>query len=366
MKKWQILLLTILVGLQFLGYAIIRPDIIGSDSYFYMSHLCGKIDNNAQGKLGWNDGIEKALFGWMPCSFLWAKAVLFACCLLSVLLIAKMGELFDKENGWKAGSAAILLTPFLFLEFFKFENCQIAWPILFFGLYLWMAKKRLPALIITCFAGLIWHGAILYMIAYSFSASWTAIIFTSIIFGFVSIQQLAAFLPNFSVVENWPIIGFTSMMLLLPAFSKIPKEIFWETAIIAFVALLNAKYAILLIPFLAIGAMHWFNQLKPNFQSMVVAFGIGFYIIIPFFILTAHPTQLDHSAIKTALDLNKNIQNDWDLGYWIIWDGGNPSAIAGGDYNNFDLHGIILTQFKQPCPIVKDFNRLAIYNCGTN
>jgi hypothetical protein len=356
MKKKYLALLFVLTALPFLVYSF-RTDLIGADGYLYLETVCHNANFSGQKNIILQDGVQNLLFSFIPCNLNIIKSILFALCFGSVFIIAKMGELFDKENGWIAGLAAIVFTNLFISGFFEFENDQFAIPILFAGAYFLLKGKlqqvlqpKIIGVALICIAGLIWHGAIFYLLAFGISFFPAMLLFGSIGL-LVNPLSLVVLLPNITIMENAWISGIAAQKFLLAGFAGLQKNLLPETIVLTIISFLNLKFAILLLPILAIGTMLFLNKLMQKRNALAPGFlsgiGIATYGFIFASIFLAVPTSADWKAINSALSYSNKIQNDWDYGYWIAYAGGQPSAWGGGTTNNFTKQGIILSQFEQ-------------------
>lgn len=248
-----------------------RPDFAGVDSYGYLVQVC---KNN--GIIDETNLFNSALF-LFPCNFLAIKATLFLCALFSGFAVIKMATLFSKKNGWRV-SYLVFLAPVFVLEFIKFENEQFAYPLLFWSAYFfYLATKKggkknfLCSFLLLGFAGMVWRGAIYYLIAFALTK---AILFVPI--------AVAALIPN-SPIYWTTILGnafrtsvvfedapFHSLTYLFALNLGLMGIIFLEWSLLAptimlfFLALASAKFSILVVPFLAVGLVKAYDRLEKS------------------------------------------------------------------------------------------------------
>jgi hypothetical protein len=329
--------------------------------------------------------VQKLIFENIPCNLLVIKSILFLLCFSSVLILAKIGELFNKKDGWLTGFFALVFTNAFYFRFFDYENDTFSYPLLLVGLYYFAKKDYVKALFFVGIAGLIWHGAIFYVIAFGLTW-WPAMVIAGIILLIVNPMQLAVLLPNVFLGENMPIIGMTNLKFTIIGFVTKYMPFFRQIFFFCVIGFMNGKYAFHLIPLLSISCMllyaeknkriiasslndkfYFFlleNKFKVlnNAQMFLVLIGLSCYLAGLPQIFEAMPTQADWNAIKTTMSYGLPIQNDWDYGYWIAWARGKPSAWGGGEYNNYSGSGVRLTMFFQKdCELLKDFNTFKVY-----
>jgi len=94
-----------------------------------------------------------------------------------------------------------------------------------------------------------------------------------------------------------------------------------------------------------------------------MAFTIGFTM------LARPPTDAEWNGVSEAITLaqteHKDLKNDWELGYWIDFQGGNPSAQGGPTNQDFNSmpDSIIISKEDVDCEVVGEFGLYCIYDC---
>ena len=377
MNRQQIALLFLITLIPFTIFSVGRPDFVGGDSYYFLNHVCG------EGEMGEGDLI-RTIFGWVPCNFVLIKILLFFMCLSCVFAIALTGNLLYDQKGWMAG-LFIFLAPVFFSEFTKFENDQFAYPLIFLSIYFYYKGffrnrfiNRLTAIVLLVFAAQIWGGAVLFFPAFAFG---------SILFILSTIPLLAVYwqkllftaLPRFpsfdlfgNVWENSLVVGIAYLFLLPLGYWGATKKILPQLVFFTALMLLNSKFIFLLMPFLALGFVGYFNKLDYS------KYGKTFkqvFLWMPFFLaiswglvsLTQPPQPYHWQAIEFALQESgkPGITNDWGLGYWVLFKGGNTQQF--GSPKDFNLsHDIFITQRNldsNTCTFLKSFNEVNVYQC---
>jgi hypothetical protein len=368
MNFLQTMLLFVLVGLPFLIY-VNQFALWDTDSYFYLLKTCG---NDSY----WNfdfEPVQENLFSFIPCDIFLIKIILFLLCFVCAFLVSKMGELFDEKNGWLAGLFCVLFSWVFVFEFFKFENDVFSIPPLFVGLWFLIAGKKdtsltfkINSLFFFGLAGLVWKGAILYLLILGFSF-WPALLLSIGIIFFVGFDSLTVFLPNPIVKESAAfVIGLKQFLFWFAIPSKV---FFWsETLFLLAVGLLNGKFFFLVMPLLAIGAMQFYVKQHKIVKICLLVIGFMLYFGFLWQINTPQLSQSDWKAMQFAIDesvrQNLPLQNDWSLGYQIAWLGGTPGQWGGGWVNAFKPNSIVLTYFKQPnCELIKEFEHYKVWKC---
>jgi len=128
----------VLLGLCFFSFlgVFFRQDLFGFDSY--ASWLCVKGNCDV---LGFQQGAV-FLFGLMPDSLLFFKAVMFTSFFVSILILwFLVKKFFSERTAWYSIIFLLASTPWMLFEFAKFENELFAFPLIFLGLYFLFSKK---------------------------------------------------------------------------------------------------------------------------------------------------------------------------------------------------------------------------------
>jgi len=355
MNKKQFLILFLISFIPFSFY-FLRWDLQGHDSYYYANFVC-----KSDYPVFQQDFVEEGLFSLMPCDFFLIKVILFVLFFVSVITIAKLGELFNERNGWKAGVFAVGLAPLLLWEFLKFENDQFAFPLLFIATYFFFKYKltddRKPlywCILFLFLGGLIWKGAIFYLIAFALSSIYLTVIAAFFIGMFF--QELIGVLFSFEslVYENAFLVGLVWLFLLLTGLYGI-KKVFARQLIASILLLLvNAKFSTQSIPLLAVGVVNYLEDKKKGFADyfFYIAFVLALVWGVLGFYLPPHPYEWN--AIDYALSLDENVSNDWGMGYWIHFRGGSTDDF--GHYSNFRLDdAIVVSDENVNCVKLREF-----------
>lgn len=352
--KEKVFWLLAISAIPFVLY-LLRPNLIGIDSYFFLMEF-------------------QAVGG----STLLAKFVLFGLLFASVCGIAALGSLFGK-GGWKAG-VFCFLSPLLVLEFAKFENDQFAFPLLFwatFFLFKGIKSESIPKTILfegiavgmVLFAATIWGGSLYYLFAFAFSSIIALMVAIPVLLTFFS--ELAQHASPFYPIgfENRPVIGFAFLWVLALGYAGANRLILPALGFFTVLLLLNAKFFLHAVPLLAVGFVLLLQSKKMQpyaaflFQlSFILAFAAGVALLFqpPSF------EQLDAIDYTISLAQGNQIQNDWELGYWVQWRGGRTENKAGGNhFTDFKNQGLVLTKQQDlPCNPVKEFGYLTLFDCG--
>ncbi len=390
-------ILFVLLIIPFIAY-LYRPDFIGFDPYGFLLLTCNA--NNAAGLTG----ITHAIFSNLLCNFITLKIMLFSLAFISGCFIIKTAKLFSPKHGWKA-SYLIFLSSVYVLEFSKLENEAIAFTILFASLYLFFKgfkivknsrKNHLTAFALVILAGLIWKGSIFYLIGYLLNISiliiallpaltipfkgnflyWKSLLENIIGTNNIAENQPFKFHRHFAL--NPGLIGALLEPLLLP-----------QTLLYFALGTASSKYWILTLPFLTIGMVIIHQKLSQSnkFESKHTTFldkifqkAINFFetnhsqifailsiftvIAITQSILLNPPQQSDWEPIEYALSIDNNVNNDWSIGYWILWKGGTTQSYQSPQKQTPFFPGqIVVTQQDNNCSNIKTFEDFNVMQC---
>ena len=368
----QILVIFLLAAIPFAIYTILRPDLAGYDSYAFYSQACGNFT------LKGTPIIADLLLKNIPCNIYAIKGILFTLFFATLLGIASLGSLFHAKKGWMAAIFSFL-APVLFFHAIRLENDQLAYPILIWATYFFYKsritknkKYDLYALALLILAAGFWQGAIYFIIAFALSSIIlaAATIPTILIFGQ---QIIGKTLPIAGVYESQPFNGLAHIFALAFGFSLLPK-IMWPQAAMFFVLLLiQAKFAWMITPLLAVGILMFYvnpklekNKIANFAKGCMLTAAIACMVVWGLSASEQAPHSHTWNAVEYAIAQTPdgNIQNDWDLGYFIIHKGGTPSAYGGGTKVPF-TKGIAITKFDQEnCVTLKQFEDLNVVECS--
>jgi len=361
MDKGQCAALAAICVVAFLPYFILRADLVGADSYYFASAVCGKVQLQDQPPLA------MLLFSLMPCSIPLFKLFLFSLMLCAVFGIAQLGNLFSR-NGWLAGLFAFL-SPLLVYEFAKFENDAVAFAIVPWILYFFYrgtlenkVKYEVAALALAVFAASFWFGAAYYAIAMALS-SIVALMVAVPMLVLKGRELIIAVLPNLNVFENMPFIGIIYLFILPMGFATVPMVMIWQFMFFYVLLLINAKFSIHIIPFLAVGFMLVIERF-PRMITIMAIMSFTMAFVWGTMLLHQPPTPEHWDAIDYAICLDKNVTNSWGLGYWVLWRGGIPSAWGGGHWEQ-DYSGkvVVVQEELLGCEQLNDSNNARVYRC---
>lgn len=369
MNRKQVALIIGICFLASLPY-LLTPIMSGVDSYYFLNYLWGK-DTPYSFE---TDPLAQIVFDVLPANIFLLKLLLFGLLTGTTLIISLTGELINKRSGWLAG-------PFCFFSlvwinyFARLENDVFAYPLLALSLYFLIKSKKnklwgLVSFACIALACLFWQASALFFITNS--AVWIfslAAAIPLIIWKWETILNL--FTPTLSYIqENQAIIGILNQNILLIGIIGIPTYLLFPTLFYFILAGMRAKYAILLIPFLALGLVQFVDKHKEKIPRyiwiilFITAIGMSIYSLnrsLP----DQGTFELIDYAIQTSQDLNKPFVNNWSYGYWVAWRDGTPTEWGSGfydkpqDYN----HAIGISYVDLNCQQLKEHRILKVYNC---
>ena len=351
---------------------------VGTDSSYFYLFSC---DNEKIPLTVDIPFLSETFFQLLPCNLFLFKAVSLIALVLSSIIVAKTGELFNKKIGWTAGVLVFLSTAWLHFHV-QIEDDLLAYPILFLANYFFLRGQlqknnslKVLAVVLVLFTGIfVWKGALLYLIAYSFFFVFALItLVASLLYiGFGAIRGL---LGNRLIGEN-----LNAFDLFLSPNSGISQLSFghglgflgiylytrkvWLVVPFFIAMLINIKWTIHLSPFLGIGLMllvadannyrikkgivfkeWWANN---HFVEIFVGLSLFFTIALSIMLLFQAPNPSQVEAIQFAVEESNGglISNDWSYGYWIFFFGGDTNTFGGGQphYTESWPNKILLTE----------------------
>lgn len=405
MNRKQLLVIGLISLVPFIAFLAI-PNLLGADSFLFLAFSCGQ-DNLPEVSIPF---LSKVFFELMPCNLFAFKLLFFISLFASSVIVAKTGELYNKEHGWLAGVFVFISIAWIH-SFIQVEDDILGFPFLFLANYLFLKvgvnknnSLRVLAVVLVIFTGaLIWKGALLYLVAYTFFSVFSLIILYVSLF-YIGFGSMNGLLSNNEVVES--LDGFLVMLLgsktlgfghgigLLGMY-VLSKRV-WLCLPFLVATLLNFKWAIHLSPFLGLGLMFlvtdidflrkkrgivfkewWANR---YFMEVFVVLAFVSTIALSVGLLFQVPYQSQMEAVDFAVGLSegKIMDNDWSYGYWIIEAGGRTETFGGGWPNHTDSfnNGILLTENPEPysgCILLREWKKggfyqydIKVYDCSAN
>lgn len=407
MNRKHLLLILVFSCIPFV-FHLLTVVPIGTDSSFFYLFSCGndKIPSTVEIPF-----LSRIFFELLPCNLFLFKAVSLITLVFSSIIVAKMGELFNKKHGWTAGVLVFLSTAWLHFHV-QVEDDLLAYPVLFLANYFFLKGQqeknnslKVLAVVLVLFTGIfIWKGALLYLVAYSFFFVFALItLVASLLYiGFGAIKGLVG---NRIINENLNVFD-----LFLSPNSGISQLSFghglgflgiylytrkvWLFVPFFIAMLINIKWTIHLSPFLGIGLMllvadannyrikkgivfkeWWANN---YFIEIFVGLSLFFTIALSIMLLFQVPNPAQVEALQFAVEQSNGevISNDWSYGYWVFFFGGNTNTFGGGQpsYTESWPNKILLTENPEgnnECTLLRKWDKsgfygedIQVYDCG--
>ena len=363
MNRKHIAIIFILT-LPFLFWNLMRPDIVGADSYFFLNLACNS------GGSGLN-----YLFSFLPCDIIAIKLMLFGVAFLTALSFGYLGRLFDKENGWMLGFM-FWLNPW-FIEFLsRFENDVFAFPFFILSIYfLFSAVKTgkqnhfILSIALAIFAGCLWKAIWLWLIVPALFLGWLGLVaICAVVFVNWNFIFSQAFGLN-TVAENksFGFIGLNGLSLFgVFGLTREPLA-FMSLVVFTAMAMIKMQLWIMAAPFYVLGLLLLIKKYSnyPAFKSSLISVAVVFALFGGLILLGEFPQQEYHDAIEYALSISEDnkIQNDWDIGHIVKWHGGITDSHSSPYEQQEFGSGIIVTTKELSCNIVQDFRHVHVYRC---
>jgi len=390
MNKKQLSLFLLLAIIPFALY-LFSDRFVDPDSYYYLNVVC----NN--GNLNEN-GFFNIFLPFIPCNFFVIKFLLVMAYFGILFFTAKLGELFDKQNGWLLAIILVGLTLFP-TEVWKFENDMFGYFFGFASLYFFtkhylargyfsfFGKDFFIGSFLLVLAGLFWNGMVYWLIPLALLNFFGIFLFFGSIFLFL--ESYFNFLSQSTLVlENQVWIGFVYLglsSLFLIGIVKSKRFVVASYLLMVLILVFQAKLFVLGIPFACLIA---FEGLKILSNSIPMALRKGFKIfttkervwettkqtLIILAILTSlfwsvtainqFPKEDDVLLIKNGIELSpSHIENDFSAGYVIRYYGGNPSC--AGWLCEYKYEGIVINivDTNSNCVLLEKSTNLQLLKC---
>ena len=345
-------------------------------------------------------------FKLLPCDLFVFKAVSFVAMFISAIIIGKTGELFDKKHGWMAGILVFISISFTH-SFLQVEDDLLGYPVLFLANYFFLKSgfnksnylKALAVALVLITGALLWKGALLYLVVYSFFFVLGIIVLYSVLY-YIGFGAMHALLGNNLIQEN--VNGFLSLLqpgtlgfghgIGLLGMYILNRRI-WLVIPFFVAMLLNIKWAVHLSPFLGLGLMFlvvdinnfrirkgivfreaWANK---HFINIFIVLALVSTSTLSIGILLQPPYDSQLEAVEFAVQQaeGKKIDNDWSYGYYIMYFGGDTNTFGGGwpRYTESWNDKILLTENPEPnpdCKLLRVWEKggfyqedIKVYNC---
>lgn len=386
-SKKQLAILLLITSI-FFGAYLIKPTVMGFDSYAYLLQTCTGF--NADDRMP----LTPFIFGAIPCNIIAIKLILFGLCFSTVVGIAKMGETIVGEDGWLAG-IFVWLSPIIAYEFASFENDMFAFPLLIWATYFFLKGaseqsngfRRFKwigiALLLILFSAGIWGGSLYYPFAFMFDSLIFAgaALVAAILFGG---QLFSAMIGNPDTMEGTNMVAWIYWFILVLGLAGFvskrerARHAILPLMVFMFLGLRSIKFGFHAIALLSVGLVFVVQRLDEKFPKLGIkstAIMLSFILAISWGIAVQEqpPTQEHLDTIRFAVEQSPNgsVQNDWDLGYWVMWVGGDTNAFGGPRLQVFH-NGIVVSRHPQDCTLLKEMvkknmlvadERLGVYRC---
>jgi len=337
---------------------LLVPFLNNPDTYYFYFASCGNGDIFDQPVLA------QVLFSVIPCSEFMYKLIPFILLLGSTLIIWKTSELLYKKHAFIA-PIALFLTPAWVLMFSKFENDTFAYFTLVVALYFLIKSKVVEdkkqywlniaaTIFFLIISGLIWTGSFYFLFGLA-GTSIPILLFASIsiLSGIVNpaliVDNLLSFLVFTDVTENAPILGFLILFWLTFTLVKLHPQLKLPTITFIVIALFNVKLGWFAIPLLALNFPNLVAYIEQKKGIELRKKFVNFFImgaiittIVSASVIVVHtfPSYEMMEGAKDTVELSQEkgqpIFNDWHMGYFIKYFGGEPSNI--GQPSGFEYH----------------------------
>jgi len=350
----------LILAIPFIVYIIARPGILYYDSYHYLSISCGldTLRNEAP--------LSQFFFPFLPCSVILIKVILYGCCALSVWFLNKT---------WKNAGYYAMLMPLFLYEFFRWENDTIAYVLMFASVYFFYRSYRekrfwvnqgVSSFLILAACGF-WGGALFlpFLLSVKKKAWFPRIM--SVVFAYVFGGELLHWwIGSFHYLMAETVVNLAGLYLLpgvLLAIVGLPVSLRkpgWPAIVLT---MFKAKLAVLSMIFLPEGITLLVERF-PRMERPVLFASIGMIILSSVTFPLQEPAVGVHSAIGFALELSENgkIEHDWDIGYMVLWNGGDTNRHGMPSPDKFT--GLAVSRTDQNCPMVKNFGKYSVWDCS--
>lgn len=370
-------------------FLLLRPYILGIDSYAFFLKSCNQLDFTPS-------LVPDLFFSLLPCSELVFNLSAILVFYIFTVFLGKIIELYYPEVKWKV-MCLMFLAPTICNFFYQFEDAAIG--MVFITAFLWLylkAKKagvknfHLLVLLLVPIGLWIWKWALVALFALIFENFIAAGLFLLVVSHFGLLTVFGSLLPLFDsnnvvLFENQPGIAVFSFFLLMIGMFNLKQDYRRMAAVFIILGLMAVKFMFFALPFLMMGTYEFLKRVEKRWSSFpyinynlmkhMLVFCI-FGLVVPYmmysYLYLSVPLDDDfymiNKAAQISQDVNLPLTNDWGLGYWLLYSGYDTNRYGGwtpgdDDYN----HSIAITTWhKLDCGLIeqgKTLMQIRIYFC---
>lgn len=338
----------------FLIALLLRPNLPGGDTYYFVNYITGITD-----VLPAETSLSVWIMDMMPSSFIIIKVIMFWLTFLSCLAISLTGELFEKKTGWLAG-IILLCTVFFTTIFINFENdifsfVFIAWSMFFVSKFRKTDEQVWLYLSIICIgvAGLVWQYAVYFLIPLLILSrlDWKYFLVSAVIILSHLGRYISGMLPSFHFQEQMPFMSLMAIVFFTACYTKElrNKELFPLILFATAMALINLKQTYVLMPILAIAMATAIPKMDLAVRlTTIISLSVVLAILV-LTIITMYPNHSTNELFDKAQSLQKyeytnlDINPYWDFGYyWAYYT--KDSSLIFENREDTPKTGIVITR----------------------
>jgi hypothetical protein len=297
-----------------------------------------------------------------------------------LIITAKIGELYDKENGWILSLITGFLTlyPFAFLEF---ENDSLGFVLFFIALYFVLkgfkenrppiCKENILGIIFIILAGLTWKGSVYWLIAFSIISPIFLLMFLPMLY--LYFEQFFWFTTATRLVqEHAAIVGIIYLGMtpfFLFGFTKMSKKEILMCCLMFIPVLFVQKLYVIAIPFISIVALVGLLSLKKYHHIIIPTIIVFSVFMAAFFGMNTYsqfPNPADMQVVEMAAQLTDRVENSFGIGYIAIHKGLQVSSFGGTYGNDYQCVGYVLEHpyiNNCDCNIITESNFISLEKC---
>jgi len=326
------LLLIIVFAIVTLSILSFRGTPIGVDSYAYMAYSFG-IEENMPGE----NPVVLFLFGLLPKNFFLWNLTAILLIVTSSFIVWNIGKHLNPQVGHWAGVIAWMGFWWQYI-LLGLEPHSFGFPLCLAATYYFIrdgfeASERNIGLLIL--AGIIWPGAFIFLVMFAvYDYLFVLPALGVLIFHWSSF--VSAILPKANVFENTPLVALLFVLLYSFRFAstgkfldfKFDERLFKFVGVSVIFSAFASKLALFSIPFLALNRALRLeaNSVQPLVYAAITLFAVfGFAFVAT----TSLPTTETIEAVEETVARGPDVQNDWGLGHYVAFFGGDPSYRYG-------------------------------------
>jgi hypothetical protein len=168
------------------------------------------------------------------------------------------------------------------------------------------------------------------------------------------------------VLEDLPLKFHVHFVLNIGLAGALLDPVLMPQALLFFMmGVASAKFWILSLPFLTVGMVLLLERLKmPELNHLFTVLSIVMLIGVAQSAFLQPPKAEDWEAMETVVESGEEYNNDWGMGYWLMWAGGKTKSYGTlHSQQKFEENQLVVKKKELECTLLKTIGNNRIYRC---